>query len=104
MELPTQTVDGPETVDEAITVKDLVTNPVPTVYVIVTEPTLIPVTSPVELTVATAVLLLDHVPPGVASLSRVEVPTQVYDAPVIAEMPEVAVTVTDFVTIQLPTE
>lgn len=41
----------------------------------------IPVTTPEELTVATAVLLLLHVPPGVASVSAVVAPTQRVSVP-----------------------
>jgi len=52
--------------------------------VIVTPPALTPVTSPAEVTVARAVLLLVHVPPGVMSLSVSDKPThKVEDKPVI---------------------
>jgi hypothetical protein len=48
-------------------------------------PALIPLTTPVELpTVATAVLLLLHVPPPVAHESVVEPPAQALVVPVIA--------------------
>ena len=43
----------------------------------------IPVTIPEELTVATAVLLLLQVPPGVASVSAVVEPTQRVSVPAI---------------------
>jgi hypothetical protein len=43
-----------------------------------------PVTTPVELTVATVVLLLDHVPPVVALANNIVLPTQTALAPVIA--------------------
>jgi hypothetical protein len=54
------------------------------VQVIVTAPTLIPVTAPDALpTVPIAELLLDHAPPDVAQLSVVDEPTTTEDAPVI---------------------
>ena len=43
-----------------------------------------PVTSPVALMVATAVLLLVQVPPAIASARVAEPPTQTMDGPVIA--------------------
>lgn len=43
-----------------------------------------PVTMPVELTVATAGLLLLHVPPAVVSVSVMVVPTHTVDGPLIA--------------------
>jgi hypothetical protein len=64
----------------------LVTKLAPTEYVIVTVPAATPVTKPVEVTVATDGLLLLHVPPGVASLSNVDAPTQVDELPVIGAM------------------
>ncbi len=49
-------------------------------------PVATPVTIPVVLpTMAFAVLLLDHVPPGVALLSVMVAPGQTDDAPVVAE-------------------
>ena len=55
------------------------------VKVIVAVPALIllPVTIPVELTVATLTLLLLHVPPAVISLKEVVVPRQMLVLPVI---------------------
>jgi hypothetical protein len=44
-----------------------------------------PVTTPEEVTVATAVLLLLHVPPDVESCRPTDVPTQVLEGPVIGE-------------------
>lgn len=61
---------------------------------IVVVPADIPVTTPVELTVATEGLLLLHVPPAVVSESVIVVPTQVEEAPMIGPMAVVdAVTV-----------
>lgn len=66
----------------------------------VTVPAETPVTSPVVLTVATEGLLLLHEPPGVASLRRVDAPTQVDELPVIGAMPLEAVTVSVLTTEQ----
>ena len=57
-----------------------------------------PTTKPTELTVATAVLLLLQVPPGVASESVVDNPAQTCGIPVIGSMP--GITVTTVVAIQ----
>ena len=63
-----------------------------------------PVTRPVEVTVATDGLLLLHVPPGVASVNSVDVPTQVDVLPEIGKMePLVAVTVKARIAEQPPT-
>jgi hypothetical protein len=60
------------------------------------EPGVTPVTVPVsEPIVATEVLLLFHVPPNVASLSVLVVPTHIFVVPVIAA--GVAYTVTPLV-------
>jgi len=53
------------------------------VYVITTTPEERPVTIPPVLTVAIAVELLLHAPPGVASVSDIEDPTHTLDAPMI---------------------
>jgi hypothetical protein len=58
--------------------------------VIVTVPAATPVTTPVELTVATDGLLLLHVPPAVLSVSVIEVPTQVLDGPTIGPITVIA--------------
>ena len=50
-------------------------------YVIVTEPELIPVTTPVELTVASDVLEDVHAPPDVVSTRVVLEPAQSADEP-----------------------
>jgi hypothetical protein len=50
----------------------------------VTVPPLIPVTTPVDDTVAFVALLLLHVPPGVASASDIVLPWHTTDEPVIA--------------------
>jgi hypothetical protein len=52
--------------------------------VIIAVPAATPVTTPVELMVATPVLLLLHVPPGVISDKLVVRPTQTLSVPVIA--------------------
>jgi hypothetical protein len=59
-------------------------------------PAATPVTTPEVPTVATAVLLLLHVPPGVASVNEVVEPAQTDVVPVIAptEPPTVTTTVT----------
>jgi hypothetical protein len=54
------------------------------VYVIVTLPATRPVTTPVELTVATAVSLDDQAPPVVAVANCVVNPEHTFVAPVIA--------------------
>jgi hypothetical protein len=53
------------------------------VYDITDVPAVMPLTSPVDEIVATGGLLLDHVPPEVASLNRVVEPTQTLNAPEI---------------------
>ncbi len=57
--------------------------PAPNEYVIVAKPGDMPHTWPVEFTVATAVLLLLHVPPVVASPRSVHEPTHTLDEPVM---------------------
>ena len=57
----------------------------------VTAPADTPVTTPVELTVAMDVLLLLHVPPGVASASVVDDPMHTVLLPVMAAGPAVTV-------------
>ena len=56
-------------------------------------PGIIPNTTPEPETVATDVLLLAHVPPGVTSLREVVVPTHRFMAPVIGEGAVLTVTV-----------
>lgn len=65
---------------------------------IVAVPAETPVTKPVEVTVATAGLLLLHVPPGVVLLRRVDAPTQVEELPVMGAMLLDGVTVRDLTT------
>jgi hypothetical protein len=72
--------------------------PVPREYVIVDVPAVTPVTVPVEPTVATEVVLLDHVPPGILFPSEVVPPVQAEGVPVIAEGAEI--TLTDVVDMQ----
>ena len=55
-----------------------------TVYVMVDVPAVTPVTTPVDDTVATAVLDEDHVPPAVAEANCVVKPEHTFVAPVIA--------------------
>jgi hypothetical protein len=57
--------------------------PVGNVYTIDGVPAVTPVTTPAELTVACAVLLLVHVPPDVISANAVVRPVQTLLAPVI---------------------
>jgi hypothetical protein len=64
----------------------------------VAEPAETPVTTPEALTVATAVLLEDQVPPAVASLKVVADPTQTLVVPVMAATTGRAFTVTPVVT------
>ena len=72
--------------------------PEPIEYEIVAVPVPIPVTTPVpEPMVPTAVLLLVHVPPAVASLKVVVSPTHAVVVPVMAE---IGPTVTVLVTLQ----
>jgi len=69
-------------------------HPVPRVYVIDAVPWDTPVTTPVDSpTVATAALLVDHVPPAVPSPSDVVEPTQTTGIPVIDSGIEFTVTV-----------
>ena len=75
----------------ASTVTTAVTAPEAAVYVIVAVPATTPVTTPDELTVATAGVLLLHVPPGVASASVVVPVTHTVNVPVMG-----AVTVPGF--------
>jgi len=56
-----------------------------------------PVTTPVELTVATEGLLLVHVPPGVESCSDTDECAHVPDGPVIGDTPVVPITVNEVV-------
>jgi hypothetical protein len=74
---PTQIEEVPVITGVASTKRGYVTKLVPTVYVTVTKPLDMPVTTPVEVIVATAVLLVLQVPPGVASCTVVEDPTQI---------------------------
>lgn len=71
-----------------LTEKDVLAEFVPQllviVYEIMAEPEVTPVTAPVELVVATAVLLLLHVPPLIASLKVELPPMQIVVAPVMA--------------------
>ena len=85
---PTQPEAGPAIADGApvtLTVA-VVLQPVPSVYVITAVPTPMPLTIPVlELTVATAALLLVHDSPGVVALvSAVVLPLHTVVLPMIA--------------------
>ena len=82
---PKHTEDGPVIMTgNGLTVIVLeVEQPVAIAYVMTAVPGVIPVTSPAELTGATAGLLVDHMPPPVASLKVITSPTQTVDGPVI---------------------
>src|SRR5450432_3569022 len=93
---------------ELFTVRDLVAVAVPqvllTVYFTVTVPAVEPVTTPPDVMVAEPVpLVIDQVPPVVASLNVVETPTHIEAAP-----PVIDVTVgepfmvSDFVAVTVP--
>ena len=64
-------------------------------------PGVIPVTMPVEETVA-ALLLAVHVPPVAVSDNAIVAPVYTDDAPVIVPADGVEFTVTDFVAVELP--
>ena len=69
---------------ETVAVAKVVPQPFVTEYVIVTTPTLTPVTIPVEgVTVAIEVLLLVHVPRGIVFDSDDKLPSQILIIPVI---------------------
>jgi hypothetical protein len=73
------------------------------VYVIVATPVATPLTTPPAVTLATATLLLLHVPPGVALVHVVLSPIHIdVEPPVIA--PGVTFTLTTLMAIQVPTE
>ena len=102
-EPPAQNVVAPPdaivAVADGLTVTDAVADAVHPaafvkLYAIVTEPAATPVTTPVVLTVATAVLLDDHVPPVVELANVVVEPAHTFDAPVIAATTGNALTVT----------
>ena len=69
-----------------------------TLYVIVTKPDVTPDTTPVVLTVATALLLDDQVPPVVELANVVVEPVHTFDDPVIAATTGNALTVTGVAT------
>jgi len=73
----------------------VVVQPVPKEYVIVAKPGPAAYTVPVELTVATPVLLLPHVPPVVRSVSIVLEPRQILAAPVMSNGGVFTVNTTD---------
>jgi hypothetical protein len=96
---PSQTATVPEIAEGAgftvITV--IAAHPDGKVYMIVAVPPATPVTTPVPVpTIATAVLLLLHVPPPDASLSVVVKPGQTTVVPVIGETVAFTVTVVTF--------
>ena len=69
-----------------------------TLYVIVTDPEATPVTTPVVLTVATALLFDDHVPPVVELANVVVEPVHTFDDPVMDATTGNALTVTGVAT------
>ena len=90
---PTQTVSAPvigEGTVLTVTIVEAV-QPVEAVYTIVDVPIAAPVTIPVGLIGATVGLLLLQVPPRVASLNVVVVPTHKPVEPVIGSAPSVTV-------------
>jgi hypothetical protein len=108
MEEPTQTDEKPEmgaTGGSAFTVIALVVISVPheevTVYVIVTVPAATPVSTPVGLIVAMAVLTL-HVPPVVLLKNATGLATQTEIAPLITPASGIAFTVTTLVATTVP--
>ena len=83
---PAQTVEGPVIdVDNEVTEMTFVARqPLPSLYVMVVVPSAIPVTTPdVKPIVATALLLLLHVPPDVESERVIVDPTQTVEGPEI---------------------
>jgi hypothetical protein len=94
---PRQTLLIPEIdVGKALTVTSLLAvQPADDVYIIFAVPDETPVTRPEELTVATEVLLLLHVPPVVTSLKCVVRPMQTVAVPVMDD--GTLLTVTDTV-------
>lgn len=69
--------------------------PVDSVYVIVAEPAARPETTPVELTVATAPLLVVHVPPEIVFVKGVAEPSQTVVLPDMADGVMLTVIVTN---------
>jgi hypothetical protein len=92
--LPVHTDDGPLIAAGAVfTVTVAVaTQPVPSVYVMVTVPAVTPVTTP-EVLIDAFVLLLLHVPPVVVLVSVVVLPSQTVSVPVIVPGSALMVTV-----------
>ncbi len=107
---PTQTLNVPDiepTDGSALTVTTFVTNAAHpklfvTVYVTLAVPAATPETMPVEPTVATAILLLVHVPPPVVLASAVLAPTHTVAVPVIADTEGNELTVT--IVVEAPTQ
>jgi hypothetical protein len=96
------TPDAGEALMVIAVVEVAVPQPVVDVYVIVAEPALTPVTTPEASTVATAVLLLLHVPPE-AVLDNVEVvPEQKVVVPEIEPASGATLTVTGDDTVAVP--
>ena len=83
-----------DTVGKELTVTKLVTLHVPAMYVIVTTPNAMPITTPVESPAAAILVsLLVHVPPAVASVNVIVDPWQILDPPDIAAGTALMVTV-----------
>ena len=88
IEVPTQTIDGPEMAegDGVTEIVVVVKQPVARATVIIVVPNEIPVTTPVNIPIiATDGLLLVQLPPVVASNWVIEDPTQTEVGPVMVE-------------------
>lgn len=88
-----QSASVPDTIGAGDTVTTAVANSAATTYEIVVVPAEKPVTTPLELTVATEGFELSHAPPSVVSKSGVEEPTHVVKMPVIGATAALAVSV-----------
>ena len=105
---PTHTLAGPlmlPALGNGVTVTGWVAVAVPQlevmVYMIVSTPPLTPVTDPVPVTVAFALLLL-HTPPAVASVRAMDEPAHTPDAPVMLPAVRNAPMVIVFVMVDVP--
>lgn len=105
---PMHTLDGPVIAPGdggCVTVMGLDATSVPqvleTVYVIITEPAVTPVTMPPAVTVALVLLAL-HVPPGVASLRVILLVLQTEDGPVMVAATGTSSTVTGTAAMAIP--
>lgn len=81
--LPWHNSSGPLMFAGVLTVTTRVAGQPEATYIMLAVPAIMPVTQPEEFTVATAVLSLLHVPPGVASVKQLIAPLQKLLTPVI---------------------